>query len=415
MEEKYKKVKELVEKYGQEHVLQYYDKLEETGKQKLLDQILAIDFDLNQMLYQKAIQKEQMEEDKIEPIAHLKKEELTKQEQERNNKIGEQAIKEGTYAVVTMAGGQGTRLGHQGPKGTFDLGLKNHKSLFEIYCDQLKDAKEKYGVAISWYIMTSKENNQETVEFFNSHNYFDYPKEKIHFFKQGQIPMVDTKGNILITEEGFIKEAADGHGGVLAAMGKEGVISQMKKDGIKWVTIVGVDNVLVKMVDPFMLGITIEKNYLAASKSIEKTDPAEKVGVFCKRNGRPSIVEYIEISEEMANSRNEQGGLLYGDLNPIYHLFHLEALEQIINQKLPYHVAFKKANYLDAKGNWIIPEEPNAYKFETFIFDSFAMLEDMLIVRTKRQEDFAPIKNKEGKDSPQTARELYKAYFGIKE
>lgn len=415
MEQEYLKAQEIVKKYHQEQLLNNYEKLSQEEQKNLLHQINTINFTLMEKLYQQAKNKEKEEKDVIEPISYIAKEDLSEETIKRYVEIGEKVIKRGEYAVVTMAGGQGTRLGHPGPKGTFDLGLPSHKSLFEMYCNRLKKAEERYHVNIPWYIMTSKENYEETVGFFKKNNYFDYEKENIIFFKQGQIPMLSTEGKILLNEKGMVKEAADGHGGVLSAMEKEHVIEDMKKRGIKWITIVGVDNVLVKMVDPFMLGITIDNQYVSASKSTLKANPEEKVGVFCKRNGRPSMVEYIEISKEMTEARDEKGGLIYGDSNIIYHLFQLEALEPIIDKKLPYHIAFKKANYLDEKGNIVIATEPNAYKFETFIFDSFSMLDNMLIVRTKREEDFAPIKNAKGVDSPNTARELYIKYFGGEE
>ncbi len=316
---------------------------------------------------------------------------------------------------MTMAGGQGTRLGHNGPKGTFDIGLNSHKSLFELICDGIKDAAQKFGVTIPWYIMTSKANNDETVEFFKKNDFFGYEKDKnIFFFKQGELPMVDTEGNILVKEDGFVNEAANGHGGVYEALVKNGMTKKMRENGVKWVFIGGVDNCLVKMVDPILMGIAISKKMTAVSKSVVKSTPEEKVGVFCRRDGRPSIVEYTEITKEMSEQRDANGELVFGESNIIAHIFAIEAIERMGSEALPYHSAFKKATYIDKNGKKIVGTEPNAYKFEAFMFDAFGELDDMAILRVRREEEFAPVKNAEGVDSPETARKLYENFHKCK-
>ena len=407
MEEKYKAAQEKLKKYGQEHLLNGYEKLTGDKKEKLLDTILTIDFAQIEDLYKNINKKVDFKSSQIEPIEYTDKNKLSKEEYEKYEKIGLDLIQNNKLAVVTMAGGQGTRLGHNGPKGTYDLGLESHKSIFEILCDTLKVAKEKYGVYTSWYIMTSNDNNKATVDFFKEHNYFDYPKEKIFFFKQGELPMIDTKGKVLIGEDGLIKQAADGHGGIFYSMRNDGVIYDMKSKGIEWVFIGGVDNVLVNMVDPVLLGLATDKKVQAAGKSVVKAYPTEKVGVFCKRNGKPSVVEYSEISEEMANATNEEGELVFAESHILYNLFSLHAIEEISKDKLPYHSAFKKAKYIDENGNLVSSDKPNAYKFEAFLFDAFESLDDMAILRVKREDEFAPVKNAEGVDSPETARQLY--------
>ena len=359
---------------------------------------------------------EEIEEhkDEITPIPYVDKSKMTEEELEKYRKIGEEEIKKNKYAIVTMAGGQGTRLGHNGPKGTFVLGIEPPKSLFEIFTSKLKDIKEKYGVAIPWYLMTSKENNSETIEFFEKNNYFGYPKEDVKFFMQGEIPMVDKKGKILLTEEGLIKQAANGHGGVFESMFKNNIVDDMKARGVEWVFVGPVDNPLVQMTDEVMIGYAKAKNAPAIGKSIVKANPEEKVGVFCKRNGKPSVVEYTEITKEMAEERDQTGELVFGESHINCNLFNIKSIEKIGDEKLPYHTAFKKATYMDENGEIIKPEEPNCYKFETFIFDSFLKLDNMEILRGKREEEFAPVKNKEGVDSPETALKLYKAYYNLK-
>ncbi len=287
----------------------------------------------------------------------------------------------------------------------------NAKSLFEILCDNLKNAREKYNVTIPWYIMTSRENNNQTVEFFEKNNYFNYPKEAIKFFIQGELPMVDTEGKILLNEDGTIKEAADGHGGIFEAMFKNNVVEDMKKKKVEWIFIGPIDNPLAKMVDEILIGLAKEKQVLEAGKSLVKANPEEKVGVFCKKNGKPSVIEYTEITDEMAHAVNENNNLMYGESHINCNMFNIKGLEIIGNKKLPYHSAFKKATYLDENGNIVKSDKPNAYKFESFIFDAFNKLDDMLILRVKREEEFAPVKNKEGVDSAETAVELYNNFY----
>ena len=408
MDEKLKQVEQILKKYGQEQLLDGYNRLPgEKEKQDFLNSILTVDFGQIEKLFKSCNEQKDFSKTKIEPIDFVDKSKLSKEEYEKYEKIGEEKIKSGKLAVVTMAGGQGTRLGHTGPKGTYDLGLDTHKSIFEILCDTLKEAREKYKVDIPWYIMTSDENNEEIVKFFKEHNYFGYPEGCITFFKQGKLPMLSTDGKILIDEKGKIKEAADGHGGIFQSMLKDGIIYDMKARGIEWVFIGGVDNVLVKMCDPVLIGLAESKHVLAAGKSLVKAGPKEKVGVFCKKNGKPSVIEYSEISEEMAAETNENGELKYGESHILCNLFNIKAIEQISKMELPYHVAFKKAKYLDKNGNVVSPDSPNAYKFEAFLFDAFESLDDMAILRVKREEEFAPVKNAEGVDSPETARELY--------
>ena len=262
--------------------------------------------------------------------------------------------------------------------------------------------------------MTSRENNEDTIEFFAKHRYFGYEKDKnIFFFKQGELPMVDTEGKILIGEDGLIKEAADGHGGIYEALVKNGMTKKMRELGVEWIFIGGVDNCLVKMVDPLLMGIAIQKQVTAAGKSVVKASPQEKVGVFCKKNGRPSVVEYTEIPEEMAQATDERGELIYGESHILCNLFNIEAVERMGNKPLPYHSAFKKATYIDKDGNKIVPDGPNAYKFEAFLFDAFGELDDMAILRVRREEEFAPVKNAAGVDSPETARELYRKFYQL--
>lgn len=415
MDNKVEEWKSILKKYGQEHLLNHYETLEDKQKEYLLEQIEAIDFELINSLYNKTKKQEKKENDKITPIEYMDKNKLYDDYKHYEN-IGKKAIREGKLAAVTMAGGQGTRLGHNGPKGTYDIGLESHKSLFELLCDSLKEEGKKYDVTIPWFIMTSRENNKATLEFFEKNKYFGYQKDKnIFFFIQGELPMIDTEGKILIGEDGFIKQAADGHGGIYESLVKSGMTQKMKQMGIEWVFIGGVDNCLVKMVDPVLMGIAIDKAVTVACKSAVKANPKEKVGVFCKRNGKPNVIEYSEITEDMAEARDEEGELLYGESHLLCNLFSIEAIERMGANPLPYHVAYKKAKYLDKDGKLVVPDSPNAYKFEAFLFDAFGEVDDMAILRVKREEEFAPVKNSDsiGVDCPHTAKDLYQKFHHL--
>ena len=406
-------IKHKLKKYGQEHLLICYDKLDEKKQNELLKQIDEINFDLINSIYNKTKDIAKEQDFKVEPISFIDKYKLNDKYKYYED-IGKKAIKDGKLACVTMAGGQGTRLGHSGPKGTFDIGLESHKSLFELLCDYLKEESKKYGVEIPWFIMTSKQNNQDTIEFFKKNKYFGYEKN-IYFFIQGELPMVDTEGKILIGEDGLIKEAADGHGGVYESLLKSGMVQKMKELGTQWVFIGGIDNCLVKMVDPVLMGIAIDQKVTVACKSVVKANPHEKVGVFCKRNGKPNVIEYSEITDEMAEATDENGELLYGESHILCNLFSIDAVERMGANPLPYHVAYKKAKYIDKDGNLVVPDSPNAYKFEAFLFDAFGEVDEMAVLRVKREEEFAPVKNSDekGVDCPKTARELYKKFYKI--
>lgn len=405
--ERLDKAKEILKKYNQEHLLSCYEDLSEENKQKLVNQIISIDFDLILSLYENTKKDIDFGEAQIEPIPYVDKSKLSNDELNKYEEIGSKVIKEGKYAVVTMAGGQGTRLGYSAPKGTFEIGGGCNKSLFEALSDTIKEAIEKYNAQIPWYIMTSRENNDATVEFFETHKYFGLNKNNVIFFKQGELPMIDTQGKILLDENGLVKEAADGHGGVFEAMNKNYILDDMKSRGIEWVFISGVDNILAGLVDAVAAGLAIKNNMSATGKSVVKANPKERVGVFCKKNNRPSVIEYTEITDQMAEATSEDGELLYGETHLLCNLFNLNALEEIGKNKLKYHSAFKKAKYINEEGKLIEPTSPNAYKFEAFIFDAFERLDGMVILRVKREDEFAPLKNASGVDSPDTARQLY--------
>lgn len=384
-------IKQRLKENNQEQIIEEIEKMNIEEQEKIIKQIEQINFDKVNNLYNLTKQNHTINGGKIEPINYIDKEKLTKENEEKAKETGEKIIKNNQYAVVTMAGGQGTRLGWKGPKGTYKLDVgKNGKYIFEILTETLKKSKEKYGILPYWYIMTSKQNYDETVSFMQEHDFFGYEKEKMEFFKQGELPMLTEDGKVVI-ENNKIKTGSNGNGGIYFAMKEQNIIDDMKSKNIKWIYICGVDNIMVNPIDPVFIGETIANNMKIASKSVAKAYPEEKVGVFCKRNNKPSTVEYIELSEDMRNKRDKNGELVYGEANIISHLLSVDSIEKIANYSLPYHIAQKNG----------------LYKFETFIFDAFEYFDDMLVMRVKREDEFAPIKNKEGLDSPETAKEIY--------
>ena len=407
----YEEALKKLKRYNQEHLLNRYEYLDDEKKGKIINQIKNIDFDQTIDLFNITTKSIKKPDGEITSIEYVDKSKLSKEEYNKYYEIGKRRIEEGKYAVVTMAGGQGTRLGYVAPKGTFKIGGGVEKSLFEALSDTIKEARAKFGSKIPWYIMTSRENNNATEKFFEKNDFFGLPYEDVKFFRQGELPMLDTNGKLMIDETGLIKLAADGHGGVFESLAKSGYLDDMKNRGIEWIFISGVDNVLAGLVDPIAVGLAVAEGTLATGKSVVKRSPSESVGVFCKKNGKPSVIEYTEITEEMANARDKNGELLYGESHILTNLFNIKALENIAQNKLPYHKAFKKAKYMDENGEIIKPEKPNAYKYEAFIFDAFERLDSMSILRVKREDEFAPLKNADGEDSPDTARQLYINYM----
>lgn len=412
-----KEAEEILTKYGQEHIVKLLNVLDEEKQKEMIKQIEHINFEQLHELYEDTKQDPEVNIHKIEPIKSVNPDKLSKEQKEAYEAKGIKAIKNGKFAVATMSGGQGTRLGFSGPKGTFKIDVKpKPKYLFEIIVDTLKRANEKYQVVIPWYIMTSKENNQAIIDFMEEKDYFGYPKEQVKFFMQGELPLISTDGKLLVGEDYHIKEASNGNGSIFESMAQRGVLDDMKQKGIEWVYIGSIDNVLLKMVDTLLLGIAIEQGSKIATRSLFKNSPKERVGAFCNKNGKIKVIEYSEMPEEMAEAVDENGELLFGESHIMCNLFHIDALEKVSKVRLPYHRAFKKYSYRDENGKLIVPEKENAYKFEYFIFDSFEYFDQISILRGKREEDFAPVKNKEGVDSPETAAKLYNDYwFGKKE
>ena len=414
MEEQIEEAIEKLKEFNQEQILELLGLLNKDERKIISKQILELDFDKINSLYKELKNKEKINSDNTEAITAVNKDKLETSELEKYNELGKNIICNNQYAVVTMSGGQGTRLGYDGPKGTFKIDIRpESKYLFEILADRLKEANKKYNVTIPWYIMTSTENNDDIVEFFKLHKYFGYPKESIMFFKQGNLPLITVDGKLIIGSNKKIKVAADGNGGIFQSMFKNSVLEDMKKRNIKWIFIGSIDNVLLKLDDITLLGLAEDRKVEIATKSILKNSPEEKVGAICKQNGKIRVIEYSEMSEEMKQKKNKDGELAFGESHIMCNLFSINALDKLSDKQLPYHIAFKKSDYLNKEGVIVKVETPNIYKFETFIFDAWKYFDDIAILRGKREEDFAPVKNATGIDSPETAIKLYEAYYKI--
>lgn len=303
-------------------------------------------------------------------------------------------------------------FGYKGPKGTYMLNLKPiKKSLFQIIAENIIKTNNKYNVIIPWYVMTSEENHNQTISFFALNNFFGYPKEKIKFFKQSKLPLINTDGKLILQEPYLIKEASNGNGNVFKSMERANIIEDMHNLGIKWICFGGIDNVLLKNVDPLFLGLTIGNNLEIGSKSIFKKEALEKTAVYCKKNGKPSILDYDDITLELSESKiSGTSTYLYREANMLSHIMSIDAVEKVKDIELKYHRAYKKNAFVNSEGVKQVPDKPNTFKFENFIFDAFSYFDDMLLLRVDENEEFAPIKDFTGIYNPDTAIEKYNRY-----
>lgn len=320
--------------------------------------------------------------------------------------IGLDAIRAGKVGAVLLAGGQGTRLGSDGPKGKYNIGLTKEVFIFERLIRNLLDVTDKAGCFVPLYVMTSDKNHEETTAFFEEKQYFGYPKDFVKFFKQEMAPSVDFQGKLYMESEDSLSLSPNGNGGWFYSMAVTGVLKDVKARGVEWLNIFAVDNVLQRIADPVFVGATIDSGCVSGAKVVRKADPEEKIGVLCLEDGRPSIVEYYEMTEEIINSREADGELSYNFGVILNYLFRVDQLEEIANQKMAVHVVEKKIPYMDEKGELVKPESPNGYKFELLVLDMIHMFPNCLSYEVVRDYEFAPIKNKTGVDSVESARAL---------
>ena len=322
--------------------------------------------------------------------------------------LGLKAIREGKVGAVLLAGGQGTRLGLDRPKGTLNIGVAKELYLFEQLLRNLMDVTDEAGVYVPLYIMTSNINNADTTAFFEEHDYFGYPKDYVKFFVQEMVPACDYEGRIYMESQTEVAMSPNGNGGWFSSMVNAGLLSDIKERGIEWINVFAVDNCLQRIADPMFVGATIAYGCESGAKVVRKAAPDERVGVLCTEDGKPSIAEYYEMTEEMATARKENGDLKYGFGIILNYLFSEKKLEQIADARMPIHVVEKKIPYMDVDGTFVKPEQPNGYKFETLVLDMVHMMDDCIPYEVVREREFAPIKNLHGVDSLDSARELMK-------
>lgn len=322
--------------------------------------------------------------------------------------LGLKAIREGKVGAVLLAGGQGTRLGLDRPKGTLNIGVTKELYLFEQLFRNLMDVTDEAGVYVPLYIMTSNINNADTTAFFEEHDYFGYPKDYVKFFVQEMVPACDYEGRIYMESQTEVAMSPNGNGGWFSSMVNAGLLSDIKERGIEWINVFAVDNCLQRIADPMFVGATIAYGCESGAKVVRKAAPDERVGVLCTEDGKPSIAEYYEMTEEMATARKENGDLKYGFGVILNYLFSEKKLEQIADARMPIHVVEKKIPYMDVDGTFVKPEQPNGYKFETLVLDMVHMMDDCIPYEVVREREFAPIKNLHGVDSLDSARELMK-------
>ena len=393
------KISEMLNMLHQEHIVSHLKSLSAEEQLEMVRHIESLDF---------SVLSEGNKEEKrgnFSPLFATTLSDIAKN-CERYTAVGLKAIREGKIGAVLLAGGQGSRLGFEHPKGMFRIGIERELYIFECLINNLLDVVKQADAWIPLFIMTSTENYKETRVFFEKHNYFGYSSDNVFFFVQEQLPTLDTNGKLMLAGKGKVRTAPNGNGGWYASMAKTGMLRIVQNAKIEWLNVFAVDNVLQRIADPCFIGAVIESGKVSGAKVVAKAYPEERVGVLCLEDGRPSIVEYYEMTDEMINRREPDGTLSYNYGVILNYLFRVDRLDQTLSVRLPLHRAFKKIPYMTVSGEMITPEEPNAYKFETLALDMVKLQENCLAYEVDRTKEFAPVKNKTGVDSVDTAREL---------
>lgn len=388
--------------YNQTHVLDYYGELSQKEKEALLGQIEETDFSVLSFASGKeGLQKR----GKIEPLACLQLSEI-EAEREKYRSIGVEAIKAGKVGAVLLAGGMGTRLGSDDPKGMYNIGITKDVFIFQRLIENLLQVVHMADAWIPLYVMTSDKNHEATTGFFEEKDYFGYCKDYVFFFKQEMAPASDYDGMVYMETKSKMATSPNGNGGWFSSMAKWGILDKVHEAGVEWLNVFAVDNVLQRIADPVFVGAVINRNCAVGAKVVRKNAPDEKVGVMCLEDGRPSIVEYYDLTDELMNAKDEKGEPAYNFGVILNYLFRVGDLEEIMSRNLPLHVVEKKIPYMDKEGNLVKPDAPNGYKFEQLVLDMIHELDSCLPYEVVREKEFAPIKNKTGIDSVESARKL---------
>ncbi len=398
-------IREQLRKTGQEHVLAWWDQLPETERRELVDQLRGIHFDQLRELYSHRDWTVSLPSvDKIEPapVVQLSADSHSARE------AGENSLRRGEVAVLVVAGGQGSRLGFDHPKGMFPISPVKNKSLFQIHAEKVLALSRRYGAHVPFLVLTSPATHAETESFFLNNKCFGIPQEDIALFCQGTLPALDmATGKLLLEKPGRIFTSPNGHGGVLTALADSGILGRLRRQKIHHIFYFQVDNPLVNVADPVFLGHHLAADAEVSSKVVRKDGPADKLGNLVLIDGSCCIIEYSDLPESLGRQTDEQGQLRIWAGSPAIHLFHLEFLAQVTQApgRIPFHVARKKVPYLDEKGQRIEPHRENALKFEMFIFDVLPMAQRWTVVETTRSGEFVPLKNATGPDSPEVVRQ----------
>ncbi len=398
----YEQAAEKLARFGQEHVLKYYEELTEQQKEALLTQIEGTDFSVLSHIENK---NDSSIRGKITPLSSMQLPQIREKEAEFRA-IGLEAIKRGKVGAVLLAGGMGTRLGSDDPKGMYNIGITRKVYIFQRLIENLLTVVKEAGSYIPLYVMTSDKNHEATVKFLKENDYFGYKEDMITFFMQDMAPACDYEGKVYLEEKWKISTSPNGNGGWYSSMHKWGVAQKAIEDGVEWMNVFAVDNVLQRIADPCFVGAVIAGQCVSGAKVVKKCAPDEKIGVICLEDGRPSIVEYYELTEELMNARDQNGDPAYYFGVILNYLFKVEDLEKIREKRLPLHVVEKKIPCLDSEGKKVKPESPNGYKFEQLVLDMIHELDSCLSFEVEREKEFAPVKNKTGIDSVESARAL---------
>ncbi len=396
----------ILTEYGQEHIMKHFDELNEEEKEELLGQIGIIDFSVLENLDSE--KNSNSVRGTFEPLGAVTISDIAANSDEYV-KTGIDAIKAGKTAAVLLAGGQGTRLGFDKPKGMFRIGIDEELYIFQCLINNLMDVVKLAGTWIPLYIMTSEKNHADTTDFFREKNYFGYSPEYIHFFIQDMAPSVDFNGKILMESRSKISVSPNGNGGWFSSLVRAGLLDEIKSNGVEWLNVFAVDNVLQRIADPGFIGAVIKSGLRSGGKVVSKASPDERVGVLCLEDGKPSIVEYYEMTEEMRTLLDDRGELAYKYGVILNYLFNVAELEEICGNKMPVHIVDKKIPYMNENGELVNPTEPNGHKFETLVLDMVHMQDSCLAYEVVREKEFAPVKNAVGVDSVDSARELLRA------
>lgn len=398
-----REAEEKLSRYDQGQLLSFYDSLNESSRENLLNQIDQLD--LSVLNVWKEEKTKGISRGTFFPLGALTIDEIAKK-RDLYQAVGQKALREGKVAALILAGGQGTRLGYDHPKGTYNIGVTHPLYIFECLIQNLQDVVKEVGVPIPLYIMTSRKNHDETVRFLQEHSFFGYPADSVRFFIQQMAPSVDYSGHIYLEAKDRISLSPNGNGGWFTSLKEAGLADQMERDGVEWITVCAVDNVCQRINDPVFVGAVIESGCECGAKVVRKASPDEKVGVLCLEDGRPSIVEYYEMTDDMIHLKDAAGNLLYNFGVILNYMFRLDSLERIAGRNLPLHIVEKKIPYIDAEGNLVKPDKPNGYKFEKLVLDMIHMMDSCCAYEVCREREFAPVKNLHGVDSVDTAREL---------